>query len=56
MWTLFNRDFWAPVWPNLVANVVWATPVILLHVMHRKHLAHVLKRLTELEKRLEGHR
>lgn len=56
VWTLFYRDQWAPVWPNLEANVIWAAPVIWLHFKHRKHLLHLSKRLTELAKQLEGKR
>lgn len=53
MWTLLYRDLWGPVWPNLAASVIWATPVIWMHFKHRKHLTNISKRLTELAARLE---
>lgn len=56
MWTLFYRDLWGPVWPNLAANVVWAAPVIWMHVKHRKHLRHISNKLAELTARLEEDR
>lgn len=52
MWTLLYRDQWVPVWPNLEASVIWATPVIWLHWWHRKHLKNISARLAELHERL----
>ena len=52
MWTLLYRDQWVPVWPNLEASLVWAAPVTLLHLMHRKRLKHISARLGEMHGRL----
>lgn len=39
MWTLFYRDLWGPVWPNLAASVAWTLPALWWH--HRRVKAHI---------------
>lgn len=38
-WALFWRDAWSPIWPNLIASVIWATPAFTIHhVLLRRHI------------------
>lgn len=39
MWTLFYRDLWGPVWPNLAASVIGLPIAFIWH--HRKIKAHI---------------
>lgn len=42
-----NRDFWSPVWPNLVASVLWAAPAFVAHhVLMRRHTTREIDRQT----------
>lgn len=41
MWTLFYRDLWGPVWPNLAASAVWAPGAFAWH--HRRMRKHIDK-------------
>lgn len=39
MWTLFYRDLWGPIWPNLAASVVCLPVAFAWHHRHiRKHI------------------
>jgi hypothetical protein len=39
VWTLFYRDLWGPVWPNLAASVVSLPPAFVWHHRHvKKHV------------------
>jgi hypothetical protein len=51
-----NRDFWGPVWPNLVASVLWAAPAFTAHhVLMRRHTTREIDRQTvEIKAHLEG--
>lgn len=48
MWTLFYRDLWGPVWPNLAASAVWAPAAFAWH--HRRMRAHVDRAIAEAAK------
>ncbi|TMC49292.1 MAG: hypothetical protein E6J20_18120 [Chloroflexi bacterium] len=39
MWTVFYRDLWGPVWPNLAASLLWAPAAFAWH--HRRIRAHI---------------
>lgn len=53
-----NRDFWGPVWPNLVASVVWAVPGFTVHhVLMRRHTTREIDRQTaELKTHMDRQR
>lgn len=37
--TWFDRDAWGPLWPNLVANLMWVSPAFVLHhLLIRRHI------------------
>lgn len=38
-----NRDVWGPIWPNLIASVLWAVPGFTVHhVLMRRHTTRAL--------------
>lgn len=39
MWTLFYRDLWGPIWPNMAAPPVWTLPALWWH--HRRMRRHI---------------
>lgn len=46
-----NRDVWGPIWPNLVASLVWAPAAFAAHhVGMRRHHERVTAAQTEILK------
>lgn len=42
-----NRDVWGPIWPNLVASLVWAPAAFAAHhVGMRRHTTREIQRQT----------
>lgn len=52
LWHVLYVDLWGPVWPNLTASVIWATPAFAVH--HRLMKRHLDRRLEEHHERLRG--
>ena len=48
MWTLFYRDLWGPVWPNLAASAMCLPVAFVWH--HRRMRAHVDRAIAEAVK------
>lgn len=45
MWTLFYRDLWGPVWPNLAASAISLPPAFVWH--HWRMKKHVTRAIEE---------
>ena len=44
-----NRDVWGPIWPNLIASLIWAPAAFLAHhVAMRRHHERVTDEQTQL--------
>lgn len=48
-----NRDFWGPVWPNLVASVLWAAPAFTVH--HRLMRRHTTREIDRQTAEIKAH-